>query len=339
MTTALRLLHAVSLSEHASFKRAASTLRISQPALTKSIRTLESELGVKLFERRRDGVIPTEFGKLVVQHAHDVLLLEAEFLRRISLLAGHETGSVSVALGPLPSAMSAYPAAGALLAKHPNLRVALHSIAWREVTQAVVDKKVDLGIAELSGAVLDDSLQTELVGQHRAHFCCRAGHPILRERAITMKQLLNYPWATTRLPPRQAAAFPRDTGRAGSIDSLSGDFIPAVDVGAPSNLGRLVERTEVLVLCTLSLVEPDLRNGGVVIVPTPGLDLRASYGFIYLKSRPVSPATQAFMAEIRAHERSLAVRESELEAKFGHAGKQAHVQLQAGRSRPKNQSI
>jgi DNA-binding transcriptional LysR family regulator len=321
VTTPRQLRYAASLAQHGSFRRAAATLRISQPALTKSIQTLESELGVKLFERRRDGVIPTEFGKLALKHAQDMLLVESEFLRQINLLAGLETGSVSVALGPLPNAMSSYPAAGALLSKHPNLRITLQSIAWREVTQAVVDKKVDLGIAELSGAVLDDSLQTELVGQHRAHFCCRAGHPILRERAITMKQLLNYPWATTRLPPRQAAALPRDTGRAGSIDSLSGDFIPAVDVGAPSNLGRLVERTEVLVLCTLSLVEPDLRSGGVVIVPTPGLDLRASYGFIYLKSRPVSPATQAFMAEIRAHERSLAVHEAKLESQFGHASK------------------
>jgi DNA-binding transcriptional LysR family regulator len=232
--------------------------------------------------------------------------------------------------------MSAYPAAGALLSKHPNLRVALHSIAWRDVTQAVVDKKVDLGIAELSGAVLDDSLQTELVGQHRAHFCCRAGHPILRERAITMKHLLNYPWATTRLPPRQAAAFPRETGRAGSIDPFSGDFIPAVDVGAPSNLGRLVGRTVVLVLCTLSLVESDLQSGRVVIVPTPGLDLRASYGFIYLKSRPLSPATQAFMAEIRAHERTLADHESKLEAEFGHAVKQAHIQRRPGGLRLKS---
>jgi DNA-binding transcriptional LysR family regulator len=336
VTTPLQLRHAASLAQHGSFRRAAATLRISQPALTKSIQTLESKLGVKLFERRRDGVIPTEFGKLALKHAQDMLLGESEFLRQINLLAGLETGSVSVALGPLPNAMSSYPAAGSLLSKHPNLRITLQSIAWREVTQAVVDKKVDLGIAELSGAVLDDSLQTELVGQHRAHFCCRAGHPILRERAITMKQLLNYPWATTRLPPRQAAALPRDTVRAGSVDSLSGDFIPAVDVGAPSNLGRLVERTDVLVLCTLSLVEPDLRSGGVVIVPTTGLDLRASYGFIYLKSRPVSPATQAFMAEIRAHERSLAVHERELEAKFGRAGKQAHVQLQPGRSRLKS---
>ena len=168
MITALRLRHAVSVAEHASFRRAASTLRISQPALTKSIQSLESELGVKIFERRRDGVIPTEFGNLVLAHAHDVVLLESEFLRRISLLAGLETGSLTVALGPLPNSMSAYPAAGALLSRHPNLRISLQATAWREVTQAVLDKKVDLGIAELSGALADDSLQTEVVGQHRA---------------------------------------------------------------------------------------------------------------------------------------------------------------------------
>jgi DNA-binding transcriptional LysR family regulator len=315
----------VSVAEHASFRRAAATLRISQPALTKSIQALESELGVKLFERRRDGVVPTEFGKLVVEHAHDMLQVESEFLRRINLLAGLETGSLKVALGPLPTAMSAYPAAGALLSKHPNLRISFQSTAWREVTQAVVDKKVDLGIAELSGAALDDSLQTELVGQHRAYFCCRAGHPILRNRAITLKDLLQYPWATTRLPPRQAATLPRDIGRAGYIDSFSGDFVPAVDVGTPTILGHLVVQSEVLLLCTLTLVERDLKTGGVVIVPAPGLDFRASYGFIYLRSRPLSPATEAFMKEIRAQERVLVDHEAKLEAQFRSASRQASV--------------
>jgi len=316
VTTALRLRHAVSVAEHASFRRAAATLRISQPALTKSIQNLESELGVKLFERRRDGVIPTEFGKLVVAHAHDMVQVESEFLRRINLLAGLETGSLTVALGPLPNAMSAYPAAGMLLSKHPNLRISFQSTAWREVTQSVVDKKADLGIGELSGAVLDDSLQTEMVGQHRAHFCCRSGHPLLRLRTIGLKNLLQYPWATTRLPPRHAAALPRDTGRAGYIDSFSGDFVPAVDVGTPTVLGYLVVQSEVILLCPLTLVEQDLKAGRVVIIPTPGLDFRARYGFMYLKSRPLSPATQAFMTEVRDYERSLAEHEVALEAQF-----------------------
>jgi DNA-binding transcriptional LysR family regulator len=314
--TALRLRHAVSLAEHASFRRAAATLQISQPALTKSIQTLESELGVKLFERRRDGVIPTAFGQLVLEHAHDMALVESEFLRRINLLAGLETGSLKVALGPLPSAMSAYPSAGALLSKHPNLSLSFQSIAWREVTQAVIDKRVDLGIAELSGAALDDLLLTELVGQHRGHFCCRAGHAILSERAIALEHLLQFPWATTRLPPRQAAVLPRDTGRAGHIDVFSGDFVPAIDVGTPASLGHLIVQSEILALCTLSLVESDLNEGRVAIVPTPWLDLRASYGFIYLKSRPLSPATQAFMTEIRGCEQILAAHEATLEKRF-----------------------
>lgn len=316
MITALRLRHAVTVAEHGSFKRAAATLRISQPALTKSIQSLESDLGVQLFERRRDGVVATEFGKLVVEHAHDKTRMETEFLRRIGLLAGLETGSLKVALGPLPSAMSAYPAAGALLARHPNLRISFHATAWREVTQAVVDKTVDLGIAELSGAVLDDSLQTELVGQHRAYFCCRTAHPILRLRKIALRDLLRYPWATTRLPPRHAAQLPYDTGRAGYLDTFSGDFVPAIDVGAPTNVGRLIERSEVLLLMPLSLVEPELRSGGVVVIPTPGLELRSSYGFMYLKSRPVSPVTTAFMDEIRKFEQSLVDHHAALVAEF-----------------------
>lgn len=323
MITPLRLRHAASLAEHASFRRAAATLRISQPALTKSIQALEAALGVKLFERRRDGVIPTEFGRLVVEHTRDTARAESELLRQIKMVAGLETGSIRVASGPLPGAMSVYPAAGTLLARHPNLKVSLQSANWREVVMAVVDKKVDLGIAELSSALLDDSLQTEVVGQHRAHFLCRAGHPILGERPITLPQLLQYPWATTRLPSRMSLLFTPGTGRAGDIDTLSGDFVPAVEVWAPVHLGRVVAQSDVIALGTLSLVEQELTSGMVVIVPTEGLHLRAAYGFVYLKSRPLLPSARAFMTEIRTHEQLLAKQEARLESRYRDAYLQA----------------
>jgi DNA-binding transcriptional LysR family regulator len=316
MITPLRLRHAASLAEHASFRRAAATLRISQPALTKSIQALESALGVKLFERRRDGVIPTEFGRLVLEHARDTAHAESELLRHIKLVAGLETGSLRVASGPLPGAMSVYPAAGALLARHPRLKISLQSANWREVVQAVVEKRVDLGIAEVSGALLDDSLQAELIGQHRAHFLCRTGHPILGERRITLPRLLQYPWATTRLPQRMTALFSSVAGQAGDIDTLSGDFVPAVEVWAPVNLGRLVAQSDVIALGTLSLVEHELTSGRVAIVSTEGLDMRAGYGFVYLKSRPLSPAARAYMAEVRTQERILVKHEARLESMY-----------------------
>ena len=323
--TSLRLRHAASLAEHGSFRRAAATLRISQPTLTASIQALEAALGVKLFERRRDGVLLTESGKLVLAHTRDMVLAESELLRQLQLLAGLDTGSLTVVAGPYPSAMSVYPALAALLAKHPNLKISVQSAGWREVVQAVAEKKADVGICELSCASLDDSLQTDLVGQHPAHFVCRAGHPILRERRITLTQLLRYPWAATRVPPRIAAAFPPATGRAGQIDTFSGDFVPAVDVWAPGCLGRVIAQSEVLSVCTLSLVESELTSGSVVIVPTEGVNLRAGYGFVYLKSRPLSPAAKAFMAEIRAHEQWLVRNEARLEKLYRHAHRQARA--------------
>lgn len=313
MVTPLRLRHAASLAEHASFRRAAATLRISQPALTKSIQALEAALGVKLFERRRDGVIPTEFGKLVIEHTRDTVRAESELLRNLKMIAGLETGSLRVASGPLPGAMSVYPAAGTLLARHPHLKLSLQSANWREVVLAVIEKKVDLGIAEISGALLDDSLQTELVGQHRAHFLCRTGHPILGERRITLPRLLHYPWVTTRLPNRMTALFSAGTGHAGDIDPFSGDFVPSIEVWAPVHLGRMVAQSDVIALGTLSLVEHELTSGRLVIVPTEGLHLRAAYGFVYLKSRPLPPSVRAYMTEVRAHEQLLSKQETRLE--------------------------
>jgi DNA-binding transcriptional LysR family regulator len=322
VTTPLRFRHAASLAEHASFRRAAATLRISQPALTKSIQALEADLGVQLFERRRSGVVLTAFGRLVVEHARGSAHADRELLRQIQLVAGLETGSLKVAFGPFPSVMSVYPATASLLAKHPNIHVSLQSADWREVVQSVVEQKADLGIAEMSTTSFDDALHAESIGTHRAHFLCRAGHPILREARITRTQLLQHPWATTRLPPRMAASFPRATGRAGYIDTRSGDFIPAVDLSAPGSLGLLVARSEVLGLGPLTLVEPELKNGSVVIVPTEEVSLRGGYGLTYLKSRPPSPAALAFIAEIRAHEKLLVKNEARLERLYGHAQRQ-----------------
>ena len=187
----------------------------------------------------------------------------------------------------------------------------------------MIEKQVDLGIAEISGASRDDSLQTELVGEHRAYFMCRTGHPILRNSRITLAELVAYPWTTTRLPLRMAETLPLVTGRAGAIDKLTGDFVPAVDVWSASTMGELIEQSEVLALASLSLLERQLVSGTVVVVPGGGTDLRGGYGFIHLRSRPLSPAAKAYMAEIRAHERLVTRHEALLATTYAPARRPA----------------
>ena len=316
MLTLARLRQVVSLAEHGSFRRAATTLQLTQPALTKSIQVLEATLGVRLFDRQQGGVVLTEFGKLVVEYTREIVATESELLRRINLLASLETGSVKVALGPYPSVMAGYPAVGRLLSRHSKLNVSLQVANWRDVTRLVAEQKVDVGVAELTDAVLDEALRTEPLAKYLARFFCRRGHPILRSRRIGLAELLQFPWATNRVPQRVAAAFPRPPGAAGHIDPFNGDFVPAIELDVPMHMASLVVKSDVIAFGSFTMAEKDLEAGTLVVIPTPDLKFRSGYGFILHKNRALSPATQAYMKEFREEERLIGERERRLERKY-----------------------
>jgi DNA-binding transcriptional LysR family regulator len=313
MLTSTRLRQVAVLAEHGSFRRAAAALKISQPALTKGIQALETALGVQLFDRQPKSVTLTEFGRRVVAHTQVVAAAEEDLLRDIALLCGLEAGSVSVALGPYPSVLSGYVAAAELVATHPKITIALRVADWRAVTRAVAERKADLGIAELSDAALNEALTTELVGQHRAHVLCRPGHPLLTRTRVSLADLFKFPWANTRVPPRVASAFPRPPGRAGRIDEPTGDFIPAVELDVPMQLAAFAKASDVLMFGTLGMVEHELEAGVLAVVRVPAFDMRASYGFIYLKNRSLSPASRAYMQFVREQESLIEEREARLE--------------------------
>jgi DNA-binding transcriptional LysR family regulator len=314
--TATRLRQAVALAEYGNFRRAARALGVSQPALTRAIQALEASLGVRLFDRRSTSVTLTACGALVVERARSLITTEADLRRDIALLQGLETGQVNVALGPYPSVISGYSAAARLARESPRLGVSLHVMSWREVTAAVTGRRVDLGIAELTDAVLDDALSTELIGRHRAHPLCRPDHPILGLRRITLKDLLRYPWVHTRIPPRVAASFPRPTGRAGRIDEKTRDFVPAVEIDVPMQLAEFVRDSDALIFGPLGLVERDLEAGTLAIVRTNAFDGRGSYGFIHLKDRSLSPAAVAFIQAVREEEALFVQREVRVAQRF-----------------------
>jgi len=91
------------------------------------------------------------------------------------------------------------------------------------------------------------------------------------------------------------------------------------------NLGTLIANSEVLALGPLTLVEHELKSGSVVIVLAEGLNLHGGYGFVYLKSQPLSPAARAYMTGIRAHEQLLVKNEARLEKLYRHTQRRTHT--------------
>jgi DNA-binding transcriptional LysR family regulator len=315
--TQLRLQHLIALVEHAHFGRAAEALHISQPTLSKSIQGLEAELGVKLLDRKHGAITPTVFGQHVLERAGTLLTAEDDLRREIALLANQEIGYLKVAFGPYPSVMIGYPGIARLLAKHPKMEILAHVTGWRDVMQQVAARTVDLGIAEISNLQGNEKFTTERIGQHRGYFFCRPDHPILKQHPIVPKDIFEFPWVTTRLPSRIVANMPDSLGAAGTIDLVTGDFVPAIEIDVPMQLPEMLAGSDVLVAATLNIMQRALLAGEVTVVPIQAFPLQTNYGFISLKERTLPPAAQAFMQVAREVEAEITKEETALAPQFG----------------------
>jgi len=313
--TDTRLKHLLSVAEHGHFGAAAESLGISQPSLSKSIQGLEAALGVKLLDRERTGVALTAFGELALQHGKVLLHEQREMRREISLMANLDIGLAQVKLGPYPSVISGYAAAGRLIANHPNIRLSLDVVDWRNVFPAVLEARADFGIGEISVLEGDPRFETEALGPHNARFFCRPDHPILNNRPRSIEDMAAYPWVGTRLPSRVARYFPPGNFPAGHIDPINGDFVPTIQISIPLSLGLFLTGTNALVIASLALLESELAAG--TAVPVPGFTFPSAYGFGYPKARSLSPVALAYMAEIRAVEAEFTQREEKLAAIYG----------------------
>ena len=314
--TPRRLRQFLALIEHAHFGRAAKALGVSQPALSKSIQALESELGVTLFDRRTEGVVLTAFGQLLREKSQRLLMAEGDLRRDIALLAGGDIGALKVALGPYPSVTSGYTGIARMHARYPHIKVTAHVAGWREVAHQVASGTVDLGIAEISTLMGREEFTCELVGEHVGRLFCRPGHPLLaKRRSLTLAQTLDYPWVASRLPQRLAShLLPATPGCAGAYDAVTGDFVPAIEIDVPMQIVRFVESSNALALGNLSTFEQEIMAGEIVPLPIHDLALRTRYGFIYLKERSLPPAVEVYMKEVRAVEQEICQRESLLAA-------------------------
>jgi LysR family transcriptional regulator of abg operon len=94
------ILSLVALSEAGSLRSAAASLGRSQPALTKNLRQIEDELGVRLFQRTSRGVIPTKIGQLVLARTRTIATDIRRLQEEVEQTKGGQHGTVSVCVSP-----------------------------------------------------------------------------------------------------------------------------------------------------------------------------------------------------------------------------------------------
>jgi DNA-binding transcriptional LysR family regulator len=198
--TLVQLKHFVNLAECGSFVAAAKALYLTQPALTRSIQSLEEDLGQQLFDRIGRRIELTSFGCQALVQAQ-LLVQEADDFKHLGKqVAEGQSGRIRVGMGSGPGAVLATPLMRYMAEHHPKVQIEiarghtdrlLHALRERELDGAIVDIR--------SMRPSQDLLVTNQV-EMSASFMCRAGHPLLNKRKpLTIEQVLQYPLASTPL--------------------------------------------------------------------------------------------------------------------------------------------
>ncbi|MFM2093786.1 MAG: hypothetical protein RIS70_910 [Planctomycetota bacterium] len=299
-----RMLHyLVALSEFRHFGRAAESLGISQPALSRSVNALEQEIGVRLFDRsRRGGVEPTACGKLLVERGRELIVTSEELIREIELLKGLETGQLTVTSGMYPAVLSVAKSIGDLLREHPKIRCRMRIATWREATEDVLMRRADFAVAEISEAEQEPQLATEPIAQRQLGFFCRPAHPLAGQRKLTIEQVTEYPWVATRAPRRIRDFLPADLRSSGWIDPANGDFVPAILVDDLDSARMAVSESDGIGAAPRELLQDALQRREVCELPIFPPWLRLNYGLIYLANRTLAPAAQVLIDHIKRRE-------------------------------------
>jgi DNA-binding transcriptional LysR family regulator len=303
------LRHALALAETGHYARAAKACHISQPAMTRSIQSLESALGVQLFDRHRDGVEPTEFGRLLLRHAAGLDIASKELEREVQLARGLEVGELTIGVGPFGGAALVGPVVARLNLQYPKLHIRIVVSPWKELPEKLRSRLVDIAVAEMSDIAVLADMESAPLSTFRALVVCRAGHPLTQLESATPADIFRYPLAGPQLPAaarKHIQSLMPDAKR----DGVQSQGLLAVECDSSAILKSILLNSDAVSMMNRFMIEAELGRGELVCVNQIDVGLRMRYGAGWFAGRTMSVAATEFLRILRLEDASAAALES-----------------------------
>jgi DNA-binding transcriptional LysR family regulator len=177
------------VAEELNVRRAAETLAMSQPPLTRLIAALEEELDTKLFDRTTRSVALTGAGVLLLREARTIIAAVAGLETRVRAAGRMKAGSLRIGfsrtafMASLPSIIESFQA------RFPKTKLELQEESGREVLKRVQDGRFDVGFVE--GVSVADGLESGAIGAENLGALVARKNPLAKRKSISFDELRN----------------------------------------------------------------------------------------------------------------------------------------------------
>lgn len=252
--------------ETGSMARAALAQGVTQPALSKSLKRLESETGITLFQRGTRPLALTSPGLVFLQHARRLHAEYGDAVRNATELRLGTSGLLRIGAAGATLDSIVLPALARMYPRRPAMRVQLQSGLSDHLAAAVAAGRLDLAVTPTYGH-LSSKLVQQVVGEERLRVVVAQDHPFVMRQAIALDELAQARWV---LP------------KAGSHARLMLDGVfaeagvplpePALEVDAVSSGVLALLRTNRLVAAVPERILHAVGSVGLAALPVPLAD-------------------------------------------------------------------
>lgn len=285
----------VRVAELGSFSRAAEALGLTQPTVSEHIRTLESDLGVRLLDRLGRGAAVTRAGEMLAAYAARMLALAQEARQALDSFQGKMSGTLLVGASTIPGEYVLPPLIGRFKEKFPDIAVTLLIGDSQTVVGWVVEGRAELGVV---GARLPHrAIEFRELMPDEEVVVVPAGHPWHGRAQVTLDELRGEPLLIRERGSGTRAALEAALEAAGlGLDA----FRIVGEMGSTQAIKQAVKAGVGISVLSRRAVDEECRYGILWCLRVKDLTVARAFHLVTHRDRSRSPLAEAFRAFLDA---------------------------------------
>ncbi|MDE0112965.1 MAG: LysR family transcriptional regulator [Albidovulum sp.] len=289
-----QLRHLVAVAESGSIRSAAQRLAMGQPALSRSLRSIEDQLQVKIMERGPKGIVLTKFGEILCSYARNIdtnLRFAAEEFEEVH---GSRGGRIRLGIGPYEGFTIAHRAIGNMFKRRPDLEIAIFEGDYDALSEKLLGGEIDLILGPAAVGEVAQGLKWEVLAHTRPVLVVRSNHPLAEDVKVDLQTLAAADWILS-IEGTNSRARINEIFRRHGLEPPSGPISAYPSLTAL----ELVKKLDVVALLPRKLVEKDRKAGLIRAIPLVSEDFHLPVRLTTRKFGRLSPACRGMISEIK----------------------------------------